>query len=163
MQVGTSMRRNVGNQRMFARIAKRIFFKKDLQVHSCVHTGQGRFRCTNCPRHYNTRASMHSHHLVHQNKKYTCPKCPTFSTDTPTNLCQHQRGKHCLGWKAPCGKRYYWAPKIFCHKKKCSKCIAIKEHAEKAAKRLASKLKKNPSSSNEQIFKKFQLLFLIFS
>ena len=87
---------------------KEFFFKKDLTVHSRVHTGQGQFRSTNCPNYYNTRAAMDTHRIVHQNNKYTCEKCPTFSTDTPANLHQHQRGKHGKGWKAPCGKRYDW-------------------------------------------------------
>ena len=54
---------------------------------------------------------MDTHHLVHKNKKCTCSKCPTFSTDTPANLHQHQRVKHGWGWKAPCGKRFE-GPKI---------------------------------------------------
>ena len=86
---------------------------------------------------------MDTHRIMHQNNKYTCEKCPTFSTDTPANLHQHQRGKHGKGWKAPCRKRYDWPAKMFRHKKKCTSCLVHKEQAEKAAKNTAAKLAKN--------------------
>ena len=73
---------------------KRFFFNKDLQVHLCVHSGQGTFPCTNCPNKYNTRTAMDTHCIVHQNKKFTCDKCSTFYTNTLPNLHQHERGKH---------------------------------------------------------------------
>ena len=96
---------------------KGFFFKKDLQVHSCVHSGQGKFPCTNFPNKYNTRASMNTHCIVHQNQKFTCKKRPTFSTNTLPNLHQHQRGKHGRGCMSPCGKQFDWPPKMFRHKK----------------------------------------------
>ena len=63
-----------------------FFFEKDLMVHSHVHTGHSRFHCTNCSNYYNTWAAMDTQHIVHQNQKYICEKCPTFSTDNPANL-----------------------------------------------------------------------------
>ena len=127
---------------------KGFFFKKDLVVHLRVHSGQGLFPCTNCPNKYNTWAAMDAHHIVHQNQKFPCEKCPTFSTKTRPNLRQYQRGKHGQGWKSPCGKHFDWLLKMFRRKKQCTKCITIKEQQEKTVTKIAAKLKKdNPNST----------------
>ena len=118
LPVNINMNVNTVCQTMFVKTARRDFsFKKDLQVHSCVHSGQGKSPCTNCPNKYNSRASMDAHHIVHQNQKFTCEKCPTFSTNTLPNLHQHQRNKHGQGWRSPCGKQFDWPPKMFRQKK----------------------------------------------
>ena len=85
---------------------------------------------------------MDAHRIVHLNQQFRCEKCPTFCTNTAPNLRQHKRGKHGRGWKSPCGKRFDWPPKMFRHKKKCSKCIKIKENQERAVEKITFKLQK---------------------
>ena len=101
------------NPSMCVTLAKRDFFKKDLKAHQHVQMGKGRFRCTNCLNMFNTKAAIDVHCLVHQNEEYKYPKCLTFPTNMPTNIRQHERGKHRKGWKAPCGQRFDWPPKMF--------------------------------------------------
>ena len=85
---------------------------------------------------------MDTHRLVHQGLSFTFNECLFFKTKTAADLHQHEWGKHGKGWRALSGQCFDWPPKCHWHKKKCSKCKALKAKAKERAERLAKKLAK---------------------
>ena len=122
---------------------KKFQFKKNLTIHNCTHTRRGLYRCPRCPQLYTTKRAMDYHFKVHTGQRFDCNVCP-FYTNTQANLWQHVRGIHGSGWVSPCGTSFSWPPKMFCHRKKCSQCQAIKTKKQTAATKLASRVYKQP-------------------
>ena len=97
-------------------------------THYRVHSGFDLEKCQLCDRSFACKSSHVSHQKSHLTK-ITYDKCPSGTSKvymSQNSFHLHVRGKHGLGWTAPCGKHFGWKSQFTHHiKRECATCMKL--------------------------------------